>query len=457
VKQFKLLLLALFFFATSYAQLDPSLTLYNCNVLGVHQLDQSLLILSSGSAKQKLNCTLVDKKGELRWENEVPIPKLSGYNFNKLQVYSGSKSVYLIHQLKKEILLNRLNAQDGTLELEQERIPLDSEDGELKKWMVRNDSLFLISGDNEGLWIKPYLDEDWGEDKLLYPLPEKYRDGFFSPQFTQGSTIFCSGYKLERNHGKMHLFLLKYNTQTHRFHAEEQELKLDYTSFTYHSTFDKRVLGVLPQQKGFYLFGKLDLGFSKAYPTTKMGDNFIGFWVARYNYDLTLDYFTEIPFQYFEGLIPNNVIQKPAVIDLKEDLDHGLHVNINELQGAIYGNKYFVYIDSSGMHQSIEGGKDEFNVLSYDTKGLRSAGRAHKVRLMNDDWPVYASNGFLYITHKPELHSFATENMLNLAQNPKSGLRKEKNYTFLPFTDRVVYLAYQEKKRGTLLVYSQEY
>ena len=252
----------------------------------------------------------------------------------------------------------------------------------------------------------------------------------------------------------MRLSLNSYDLSTEKNNSKEHDIELLFTSFTYNSQFDLNVFGVVKGNTGFFLIGKLDYHFDKPYPTTKMGDNHIGFWIAKFDFDLNLVYKSELPYQYFIGLVPADMIQKPAVIDIKEDANKGLFINVNEQHGVIYGNKYLIYLDSTGMYKSVMAGQDDYNVLEYDKMGLRNAGRKNHSRLMNGNWSPYVTNTFLYTSYRPEEHSEQAEKLLRLISHNKRLNPQDWSYNFLVFKEKCLYFEYSNRKGGTLNIYT---
>ena len=438
----------LFLFTFTNAQLVETSSLQCVQLLGLKKLNAGVLAVSTNTSKKELEFTKVGLNGNIVWNSAIRVPDLSGYNFNKMTIKEGENFLYIICQLPKETQISKIQEESGVVVFANKSINPE-ESGLISRWYVANDKLCKVSAENED--VVSYSIES--QDKVfLGKMPEKYSASHHQINFTSQTDVYTSSYKLERNHGEMHLYLAKYDTEADTISEKEYDLTLDNTSYTYNSSFDNRVFTISNGETGFYLSGKLDYQFKKSYPTVKKGDNFIGFWVAKFNHNLELEYFVELPFQYFKGIIPADVIQKPAILDFKEDVNKGLLININELQGVIYGNKYIIYLDSMGIYRYATGGLDAYNILEYDKMGLRNAGRKLRLRMMNDDWPAYATNPFLYLGQRTLDYSVPFNNTIELV-NKNSISRENKAYNFLQFKEETLYFEYTNKKKGTLKVY----
>jgi hypothetical protein len=270
---------------------------------------------------------------------------------------------------------------------------------------------------------------------------------------TTANGVIYGSNTVSENHGEMQLQLHKYNHDTNDTIANYQKLTLDNTSYTYNSSFDNRLFGIHQGKESFYLVGKLDLQFKKKYPTTKVGENFIGFWIAKFSNDSAeLEWFSEIPFQYYDGIIPADMIKRATIIDLKEDENGGLFVVLNEIPGVVYGQRYICYLDQYGLHQTIVGGYDEYHFFEYDRQGLRNAGHKNSVRLMNDDWSSISSNIFPWLDVRQNGYSRLANQTIGLSQSNKV-INEKKIYTYFYKGNQTYIFEYFKKKKGTLLIY----
>ncbi|NNJ56077.1 MAG: hypothetical protein HKP14_08090 [Bacteroidia bacterium] len=412
------------------------------------KVDDGAVILSTKSTKNLLECTKISIAGDIVWKANVNVPNLNGYNFNKLVVIEGNDFLFVVNQLSKESLISKISKSNGDIVYENQSFKTETK-SETNHWLASNDEIKLVKTSGGTLIQQQFNSESTSE---IGNLPSIYSEDHYQVNFTKNNAAYASSYTLERNHGEMHIYLSKYDAELDSTIENTQDLTLDHTSYTYNSSYDKRVFGVKQDETGFYFMGKLDIQFKKDYPTVKNGDNFIGFWVAKFNYDLQLEYFIEMPFQYFQGIVPADVIKKPAVIDFKEDYNTGLLININELKGVIYGSKYIVYLDSLGIYRYAIGGHDDYNFMEYDNLGLRNAGRKLRIRMMNDDWAAYATNPILYLGHRKNDYSKALEESISLANSSKA-TNQNKAYNYLFFDDQIMYLEYLSKKKGTLNIF----
>lgn len=442
------ILICIIFQFESFAQVSKVQTIEGIQILGLKKIKDGAILLSTKPVKKLLQCTKITINGDQAWQTDVSIPNLSGYNFNKLVVIEGQNSLFIISQLDDEALISKISTTDGKIKYQNKSFKLDGK-GETNQWIATNDEITMVNTAG-GILLAHRFNDEAVQD--IGSLPSQYSEDHYQVNFTKNNVVYSTAYMLERNHGEMHIYLSKYDADLDSTIENTQDFTLDHTSYTYNSSFDKRVFGVKQDETGFYFIGKLDIQFKKDYPTVKNGDNFIGFWVAKFNFDLELEYFIEMPFQYFQGIIPADVIQKPAVIDFKEDYNTGLLININELKGVVYGSKYIVYLDSMGIYRYAIGGHDDYNFMEYDNLGLRNAGRKLRIRMMNDDWAAYATNPILYLNHRKNDYSKPLEEMISLSKSSKAN-KQNKAYNYLIFNDQVLYLEYLSKKKGTLNIY----
>ena len=442
------LLLFVFCLLQGFSQVNKIQTIEGIQIIGMKKVKDGAIVLSTKPSKKLLQCTKISISGELSWQTDVSIPNLNGYNFNKMVVKEGENHIFVINQLEKEALISKLALSNGEVVYQNKTFRLDGK-GETNQWIAPKDEIKMVNTVGGILLAHSFNDE---AVQNIGSLPSNYSEDHYQVNFTKKNAVYTTSYKLERNHGEMHVYLSRYDAELDSTIENTQDLTLDHTSYTYNSSFDKRVFGVKEDETGFYMMGKLDIQFKKDYPTVKNGDNFIGFWVAKFDYNLQLEYFIEMPFQYFQGIVPADVIQKPAVIDFKEDYNTGLLININELKGVLYGNKYLIYLDSLGIYRYAIGGHDDYNFMEYDNLGLRNAGRKLRIRMMNDDWAAYATNSFLNLGHRKNDYSEPLENVITLAQSSKTN-NQNKAYNFLFFENQVLYFEYLSKKKGTLTIY----
>lgn len=452
-KHYFLLLLLSYSFQT-FSQPNLQTTIESIGIIGLKQLNQGALLITTGRDNQSIVCAKLDFNANEVWQVLIEVPNLGGYNFNMLQVFEDEEFMFITQQLSDYTLITKILCSTGEIVYDNELVNVRGGEEPLV-WAIADGEIYLINGDKGLVSTRKFSGEDkLKEENEVIAFAEQFSKNKARVFFSDSSSIYAGAYLLEPNHGIMHLTLSKYDIKSTASIEQEIELELENTSFTYNSQFDLNVFGVIKGNTGFYMVGKLDYHFDKPYPTTKMGDNHIGIWVAKFDFDLNLEFMRELPYQYFIGLVPADMVQRPAVVDIKEDANKGLFIAINELQGVIYGNKYFLYIDSTGMYRSVIGGKDGFNVLEYDKSGLRNAGKRNKIRLMNDHWSPYVTGTFLFNNNRPQDHSTLAENLITLRKQNKRFEPENWSYNFLTFKDKTLYFEYNERKSGTLNIYT---
>ena len=426
-------------------------TIPHFGLLGAKQLGTHAVLLST-SERNEVNLTSISNDGSTLWQNTLAIATLSGYHFNKVQLVGNDSLIFLIQQQPRVTVITRLDAITGSI-LQSKNLKLKTGEN-AKVWGLEGSTVSMLTS-QEGVLLKHTLQDDGSLEVVkVLDMPAKYAANKYKVHFAKQNTAYMTTRVLAPNHGLIHLYLAKYNLETGDTLENEIDLELANTSFTYNSSVDKRVFGMVPSEDGFYLVGKLDQAFENKYPTAKVGDNFIGFWIAKFNDKLELVYFSEIPFQYLDHIVPSDIIQKPTVIDINEDANGGVFINLNELQGIIYGKKYFVYLNNLGELGVAKGGADEYHFMEYDRMGLRDVGRKSRLRFISDDWTQYGTDPFLYFTVQEELFSAQANNVINLASNSDTYLPTEKNFTYFVLGGKTVYFEYQSKKKGNLNVYT---
>ncbi len=447
-------LLFLLFCGFSQAQIAPVFEQTNLEILGLKKVKNGCILISCSDKNSNMNATLITTQGKKVWSSSFEIPKASKSNLNRLEVITDSLALYIISQTENDVWITQMQPETG--QITKPTYKLKFQDKEAYWYCVLED-LFVLSRQENEMIAYEVSSEGLTPIYTVLHAEEKYNSTVLQTIASNEFDVISSTYTLERDHSEMHLLLSKYDLVSRERSTKTYDLKLDYTSFTYNSSVDARVFGTYQESDAFYLLGKLDIKFKNKYPTQKLGDNFIGLWIAKFNSDLDLVYFSEIPFQYFEGYVPADVIRKPSVIALKEDFNGGLFVNINEIQTIIYGQRYTLYLDSLGLHRSIIGGKDEYNLMEYDFSGLRDAGRKGKIRLMNDDWSPYSTSTFNTLDTRNSEYSAIAKNTVSLSLNSSTASKENKSYNYLIFNEDVLYFEYLSRKKGTLRIYHQAY
>ena len=422
----------------------------NFSLLGVKKIENQLVLLSKGDGTS-VKITSISSDGEHLWDSDFEVERLGGYSFNKMHIHGNSEVLYVVQQYENHTAIKKYASQSGEL-IQDYDLSIKTGD-ENSIWGMSNNDICKMTVKGETLYKSQLLEDETLEDTQAAKAPENYDNENYRVHFVKDGNAFSSTRVLEPNHGSMHLYLNKYNMGTGDTVQKEIEMELAFTSFTYSNSLDKSVYGVVSSPTGFHLVGKLDIAFKNKYPSGKVGDNFIGLWVAKFTDDFELEYFSEMPFQYLDHIVPADVINKPAVIDLKEDDNKGVFINVNALQGVMYGQKYFIYLDHTGNISMAKGGNDAYHFMEYDRMGLRDAGRKNRVRLMNDDWSSYATNVFLFLSPKPEVYSVSANNTMDLNLQDEKFTPDMKAFNFVNFRSNTLYLNYFFKKKGTLHVY----
>lgn len=446
----KLFVLLVLMAALSNAQ-TLSKTISSISIIGTKQIANKVLLVSKVD-KNTVKLTAIDTSANVAWEQNISIPSLSGYNFNKWQIIDNKENACIVQQTPKTIYYTTLNIASGEI-IETGEAKRKVASAENNTWILDRNTPKMYSTQDGNLLEHFFENKKLNTNRVSVVHP-KYPTDKYATHFTRDNEVFATSRVLEPNHGLMHLYLQKYNSETKDTMQREIELELAHTSFTYNSSVDKNVYGVVSSTTGFYLIGKLDIAFKNEYPTQKVGDNCIGFWIAKFNTDLSLDYFSEIPFQYLDHIVDADVVQIPSVIDVKEDANGGLFINVNEQQGVLYHKKYFVYLNAKGEINMAKGGQDAYHFMEYDRTGLRNAGRKSKLRLMNDDWSPYATNTFLYLTPKTE-YSDEANMLMVINENEKKAVLAAKAYNFYVLSGSALFFEYFEKGKGILNIYTQ--
>ena len=433
---------------------EPDFSLEGIQLIGIKSLsDDGMLLLSSKPKNQGIELSKISDNLELEWQSDLNIEKLKFYHFNKMQIEHSKHKIYLLNHADSLVHLTIVDRATGSIYLENSilNVKIATEDDFIH--CTANDSFISIYSKSNNLFLcyKYYKDSLVSVSTAAFIEPPLSIDNY-SIINTDNSDIYTYTYTPSKNHSKLNLELQKTNLHSGDTLNRSHELKLEFTSFTYNSTIDNNLMYFYTTDEGFYAVGKLDIAFKNDYPTTKLTEGCIGFWIAKFNKELELIYLTEIPFQFFQGLVVNDMLAKAAVIDIKEDLNTGLFVSITEMRGIIYGKKYVINLDSQGMYTTFIGGQDAYHFFEYDRMGLRKNGKAYHLRLMNDDWSYYATSYLHMLDYNPQFHSAIIGNILHLKDlehKPEDG----KIYNFLKNEKSVILMEYIDRKGGLLNFY----
>ena len=416
-------------------------------LIAVKQIDEhGFLLIAKGKGKQGIILRRVGLDLQLRWETEVEVAKLSGYQFNKAYVEVEKESLVFASMSAEKTIIIRLNIHDGSV-LGRQEIPIQLQTEGNYQLMVSGQNTLMVK-EGSRRWLNISSEGEIAEDSLQVSIGKDMRFGWVDEQDDQ---LYSYRYKASKDHRIIHLDLRKDGLEDRAKEERYYELELSFSSFTFNSTVDDRLMYFSAQGDHFYAIGKLDHAFTGNYPQTKLSEGFIGFWIAKFDRNLELIYFNEIPFQFFEGMISKDVISQAAVMDIKEDLYGSVLLSIHEMRGVIYHNKYVITLDKEGKHQGLVGGRDQYNFFEYNHQGLRECATKSKLRLMNDDWSYYATSSLGQMAYIPDHHSPMIAELRKRAANSPATL-DELSYNFFSWKDRYYLLEYREQGKGKLSI-----
>jgi hypothetical protein len=423
-------------------------------LIGMKQLDdQGILFIKKGEQSSEVILQFIDRDLKTKWTTPFAMGKLRGYSFHKVQVKSFDQKLYWVNQQDQHASLSIFNLQNGQL-LKDSIILVKGL--EVESPMVHceatADGLLVISHDYNQLTIKRYGMNGWINEEIIGPLLEATQLHSFESHFVQNEALFASSYEVNKNHRKLNIKLYKVTLNTQDTQYFERELKLDHMSYTYNSTIDPNLFSVIQLSDGFMLMGKLDHAFAGPYPKTKLTEAFVGVWMAKFNFNLEQEFFSEIPFQYFHGMVTNDVVSKAAVLSIHEDLNQSLILNIHEVRELFYGKKYAIPLDKKGKHHGIVGGRDAYHFFEYDTKGLHGTAKSSHLRLMNDDWTYYSSSSLHMLPYIDQLHSSAILAIKTRSEDHYMDL-SDQIYTTIKLNGKPLMLEYLDRRGGQLSIY----
>ncbi|MGB1037589.1 MAG: hypothetical protein ACPGYY_03005, partial [Bacteroidia bacterium] len=405
-------------------------TIQKFGIIGTKKLENKLLVLSKGDFED-IDITAFSSKGSKLWQNSMMTDEPAGNHVNKIEILGNSISIYILQNLPKHTVVTVFSTENGD-EIKEYITKPKPQSG---RWTLVQDELHLLTIDNNQLLrTNCEEEEELTEEAILFP--SKYQTDKYRVHAIQGRDAVISSNVLEPNHGGIHLYLSKFDCKTGDTIQNEIDLTLEHSSFTYNSSIDKNVYGITSSPTGFHLTGKLDVPFKRKYPSQKVGDSFIGIWIAKFDWNLRLIYFREIPFGALNRLVSNDVINKPTLIQVKEDANQGLFVTLNELQGALYGKKYFVYLDNKGNPKTMLSTADQFHFYAFDKSGLRNSAKKIKVRMVNDDWSYYSNQHYTYFYETTDLFSLETNKVLSMNAKDENCSIESKAYTYFTFNDQ---------------------
>ncbi len=416
-------------------------------MIALKQIDEyGFLLIGKGKGRLGVELRRVDLSLKHKWTLELKLESLNGYHFNKGYVNLSDGVIHWTVISDHGIQLLQIDAEAGFL-ISENKLDIHLEQDKDHKVFAFDGRTHIVK-DGERRWLSIDKNKEVKRDSISVNIEEEMRFGWIDEE---ADHTYSYRYKASKDHKIMHLDLRKDGLNNRDNEEMYYELELSFGSFTYNSTVDNRLLYFSSQGEHVYAIGKLDHSFSGGYPTTKLSEGFIGFWIAKFDRDLKLVYFNEIPFQFFEGMISKNEISRAAVIDIKEDLEGSLLLSVHEVRGVLYHNKYLITLDKKGQHQGIVGGQDHFNFFEYNRRGLRECASTSKLRLMNDDWSYFASSSLHEMAVLPSHHSPVIAQIKQKSVNSKLG-PGELIYNFYRWQNQFYLLEYSEEAKGTLRI-----
>jgi hypothetical protein len=420
----------------------------------VNMEEEGHLFLADGEKHHEYRLIKLDKNLDPVWDRTLSaiacrqrdrIDMVIRYNKDKVYWAYARKFIYytVVDQKSGEILQEESKLSKKIKNGYQLENTFVDTEGHLC-WLNRQDDQIGI----ERVSGAPVID-NWiplGSDTTLAP----YR---WQTACVQGDYIYGYDYSMSRTFNEMRLNLHMYTTSGRYVSSKTHELRLEHFAFTRNSSVSPSLVYVHPSDDGFYLFGKLDYHYESGHVVNKVGEGFIGFWWAKVDQSMNLEYFREYSLLEFEGLIPNGVITKPAIIDFKEDDQDGVFVNINVMPGVLYQQMYVIYLDSNGHYQSLTAGMDTYHFFEYFPGGYRITKDRCKVRLVEDDWRFYANKHLHLIKVEPDKHPELLANLQEIDYSIKKETADNEIYTFTHGEDRNYVFRFSKRKGGTLQGY----
>ena len=433
--------------------LEPYLKLNKLKLIGMKDMHEHGILLIGGSGAKEVELSRVTANLEMKWKTTLEVPKLNGYHFNKVLICYNNSNIYWINQTDESKYVSIIDMVSGEFK---ENRPLNSAD---QRFFDLENSLISFATD-KGLYaagggksVNSLMSIGETEKMLALGVPDSLVKQHFQWIYGNEKGLTGYGYYVSPNHSELKVRTYLYDFEHAKLElTHEHNLKLDYSSFTYNSMIDKELLYFTKKGRYTYAMGKLDHAFKKAYPSSKTSEAFIGFWVAKFDEQMELVYFSEIPFQYFEGYVNKDAVTKSAVIDIKEDVNSKLICTVSVLKNVMYGKKYVITLDSLGFHKAITGGQDFYNFFEYNSRGLHSSAKKSQIRIWNDDWSYYANSSWHTMTYEKEHHSKLLLNIQTLNRSNAS-LVDEVAYTFRSHQNEHWVLEYEERNSGTLSIY----
>lgn len=448
--KFFALLLAFTLHLSSWA-FQPQLTLKGIELIGLKNIDDKGFILLSKLDGDQINIQRIDAELKDVWISPLQLEKPKGYSFHKLEIFNNSKFIYITDQLDKVVTVFCFDIRSGESKY---KIQLSEHAN------TEQDKLFA-NADKDGFVFLDHVKDKWVLHRIDNLLEHSSEEQQFVVDFKPEHVINIQKDKLQifssevnAEHTETDFKLVQIDLSSGDTLSHHYDLDLENTSFTYNSIVDHRIFSFYSVDDELYLLGKLDHRFNRPYPTTKNTEAFLGFWIAKINSHDSLVYLSEIPFQYFQGMVTNDMVVRAAVIDLKKDVNDHLFITINERKQVLYGKKYVINLDTAGKFTTFIGGQDEYHFYEFNDNGLHKGGKKLKLRLMNDDWSFYSNSSLHMLRFTHNAHSIVIKQISEMYES-SALLPSEAIYTFSEQGNRSYIFEYLDQKGGTLNIYKR--
>lgn len=438
-----------------YAQLPPNFEMTGIHLIGyVNMEDQGHLFVVDGKGQDTYRFIKLDKNLDSVWDKTLNGVSCRSRDRIDMTIKYNNSIIYWAYT-NKNIFYTVLDQATGKVIKKEKKIDKKlKSDAPLANTFVDMEGRFCrVHRSDEQVGIQRLTGSSvidrWvtlGSDSTLAP-------SSWQTACIQGNYVYGYDYSMSKSFNKMKLNLHMYRTSGEYVNSKTHTLKLEQFAFTRNSSLSPSLVYVHPSDDGFYLFGKLDYHYESGHIVNKVGDGFIGFWWAKVNQSMELEYFREFSLMEFEGLIPNGLIAKPSVIDFKEDSQNGVFVNINVMPGVLYQQMFVIYLDSNGNYQSLTAGLDTYHFFEYFSGGYRITKDRCKVRLVEDDWRFYANKHLHLIKVEPDKHPPVLAHLQEIDYSIKKESSENEIYTFTCGEDRNYIFRFSKRNGGTLQGY----
>lgn len=454
----KLLLLLLFSFALeSIAQEAKHISTFeSIKISGlVHLKNDGVVILSSAHKKKHAHLTLIDTGGRYLWTSELKYKLNKGKSPGKVWLLSEGKVLYWLNFTNEKIHLALFNLYDGALLQEEKELIEWKGDGSALIPHIFNRRIILLKPSANGielLKIHP-IHPDSTTTTMLEVEPIEGGKIVLEPVGYAGNSVIAHSYLTNSNHSEIDLRLFQFNFNGELINEKLHVFKTEKNAFASVALRDERLFYIFPGLKGWYILGKLDNGTATKYVKNSAIEGCMGFWMARLDYSLNQDYFTEQPFLHCADVIAHGVMRKAIFFDFKEDNEQNIFIQMAEIPDAISHSSYLFEFNGNGGFEYLISGLSEYNFFDYNKRGIRNVNKKQCLRLINDDWRYYSTNFLDDIKLKESRHSEVISFIVK--KSHFSAMQKgQKAYNFLIISpSRALVFEYLETKRKTLNVY----